>query len=96
MEKKIVNFVHISMRLEIELNEGQVGSDFLFWGLLTIWELGYFPLHKLPLRRVAAVFWARRREFFDIAWMQVAGHGPRAQRVASSFMPAGTAASTDR
>jgi UDP-MurNAc hydroxylase len=90
MEKKIVNFIHISMRLQVVLNEGGVGTDFMFWGLLTIFELGYFPLRRLPFRRVASVAWARRREFMGMAWSQVAGKGTPAERMASSLMPSGS------
>jgi len=90
MDKEIVNFVHISMRLQIELNEGGVGTDFMFWGLLTIWELGYFPVRRLRFRRVAAVAWARRREFLDMARSQVGGKGTTAERMASSLMPSRT------
>ena len=65
MENHIVNFVHISMRLQIDLNDGGAGADFMFWGLLTLYELGYFPLHRLPAGRVASVAWARRRRRWE-------------------------------
>ena len=87
MENHIVNFVHISMRLQIDLNDGGAGADFMFWGLLTLYELGYFPLHRLPARRVASVAWARRRELVGMAWSQLAGRGTPAEKMASSLMP---------
>ena len=43
IEKNVVAFAHISMRLRIELAPGGVQTDFLFWGLLSLHELGYFP-----------------------------------------------------
>ena len=43
---RIVHFVHISMRIRIELAPGGVHSDFAFWALLEIWELGYLPLYR--------------------------------------------------
>src|SRR5205814_2879863 len=45
--KNVVAFVHISMRIRIELSAGGVQTDFLFWGLLSLHELGYFPLRKM-------------------------------------------------
>jgi UDP-MurNAc hydroxylase len=84
---RIVNFVHISMRLQIELDDDGTGTDFMFWGLLTIWELGYLPLHELSMTRLAVTGWSRRREFLAIAWGQVAGKGSRAERIAGTLMP---------
>jgi hypothetical protein len=67
IEKKIVNLVHISMRLSVELNHRGAQTDFLFWGMLTIYELGYFPLRHVPITRVVSAAFARRRELIDIA-----------------------------
>lgn len=55
IEKKIVNLIHISMRMRVQLAAGGVRSDLAFWALLTIWELGYLPLRNM-LRRPR--FWA--------------------------------------
>lgn len=90
MDKKIVNFVHISMRIAVELNDGGAHTDFLFWGVLTVWELGYLPLRQLPFGRVAGVAWARRRELLGSAWGQLAGKGSSVERMAGSLMPAGS------
>jgi hypothetical protein len=57
--------------------------------VLTVFELGYLPLHRLPLKRAAAVAWARRRELVGSAWRQVTGSGSSVERMASTFMPAG-------
>ena len=46
IEKNVAAFAHISMRLRIDLAPGGVQTDFLFWGLLSLHELGYFPFTK--------------------------------------------------
>lgn len=90
MEKQIVNFVHISMRLRIELNRGGAQTDFLFWGILTVFELGYLPLHRLPLTRLGIAAWNRRRELWGNVVLQVTGSGSSVERMASSLMPTGS------
>ncbi len=60
--KNVVAFVHISMRIRIDLAPGGVKTDFLFWGLLSLRELGYFPLHKMLTPRALHVLWRRRAE----------------------------------
>lgn len=67
IEKRVVGFVHISMRIRIDLAPGGVGTDFLFWGLLSVFELGYFPLRNVMTIRAAGVLWRRRAEFLGIA-----------------------------
>src|SRR5207249_6582298 len=62
IDKNVVAFVHISMRIRIDLAPGGVQTDFLFWGLLSLAELGYFPLHKMATARAARVLWRRRAE----------------------------------
>jgi len=66
MQKKVVAFIHISMRIRIDLAAGGVSTDFLFWGLLSLQELGYFPLHKVLTRRAARVLWRRRLEVWGV------------------------------
>ncbi len=92
MEKRIVNFVHISMRITVQLNDGGADTDFLFWGVLTVWELGYLPLRRLQVTRILSVAWARRRELTGGAWRQITGSGSSVERMAATFMPAGTSA----
>jgi len=60
--KNVVAFVHISMRVRIELAPGGVQTDFLFWGLLSLRELGYFPLRRMLTMRSIGVLWRRRAE----------------------------------
>jgi UDP-MurNAc hydroxylase len=62
IDKNVVAFAHISMRLRIDLAPGGVQTDFLFWGLLSLHELGYFPLYKMANPRAARVLWRRRAE----------------------------------
>jgi UDP-MurNAc hydroxylase len=62
IEKNVVSFVHISMRIRIELAPGGVQTDFLFWGLLALRELGYLPIHRMLRPRAVAVLWRRRAE----------------------------------
>jgi len=66
MQKQVVAFIHISMRVRIDLAAGGVSTDFLFWGLLSLQELGYFPLHKVLTRRAARVLWRRRLEVWGV------------------------------
>lgn len=58
----IVHYVHISMRFHTRLLAGGTGSDLAFWGLLTVWELGYLPVHKVLRPRMIAAGWRRRAE----------------------------------
>lgn len=86
MDKQIVNFVHISMRLRIDLAAGGTGTDFLFWGALTVYELGYLPLRHTDAARLAAVCWARRHEFAGMVRAQLQG-GSMTDRLAGTLMP---------
>jgi hypothetical protein len=62
MAKNVVGFTHISMRLRIELPAGGAPGDLLFWGLMSIFELGYLPLQKMLTPRAFGVLWRRRAE----------------------------------
>jgi UDP-MurNAc hydroxylase len=66
MEKKVVSFIHISMRIQIDLAPGGVSTDFLFWGLLSVQELGYFPLRNMITGRALRVLWRRRVEIMAL------------------------------
>ncbi len=65
--KNVVAFVHISMRIRIDLAPGGVQTDFLFWGLLSLRELGYFPLRRMATPRAMRVLWRRRAEAWGFA-----------------------------
>jgi UDP-MurNAc hydroxylase len=67
IDKNVVAFAHISMRIKIDLAPGGVQTDFLFWGLLSLHELGYFPLHRMATPRAARVLWRRRAEVWGFA-----------------------------
>jgi hypothetical protein len=60
--KHILFFVHISLRLSIELGAGGAKDDIPFWGLLSLHEQGYFPLRKALRPRAVRVAWRRRAE----------------------------------
>jgi UDP-MurNAc hydroxylase len=90
IDKRLVNLVHISMRLRIVLAEGGLSTDLMFWALLIIFELGYFPLSTLEPRRVIGVAWARRREFLDMAVAAATTKGSVAERISASFMASPT------
>ncbi len=62
MAKNVVGFTHISMRLHIDLPAGGAPGDLLFWGLVTIGELGYLPLERMLNPRAIGVLWRRRAE----------------------------------
>jgi UDP-MurNAc hydroxylase len=66
IDKNVVAFVHISMRIRIDLAPGGVQTDFLFWGLLSLRELGYFPLRRVLTPRAARVLWRRRAEVWGL------------------------------
>jgi UDP-MurNAc hydroxylase len=66
IEKNVVAFVHISMRIRIDLAPGGVQTDFLFWGLLSLRELGYLPLRRVLTPRAARVLWRRRAEVWGL------------------------------
>ncbi len=63
IEKEGLNLVGISKRLRVHLCRGGLIGDAAFWGLLTIFELGYLPLSNLLTPRAAAVLFSRWREF---------------------------------
>lgn len=75
IEKRIAQFIQGAMRLRTELRPGGVQEDFVFHGLLTMWELGYLPLRGLINARFVSVVWRQRREVFDlmIGFLRMAG-----------------------
>jgi UDP-MurNAc hydroxylase len=83
---KVVNLVHISLRLRVELRPGGVDADLGFWGLLAIWELGYLPLHRVPRLRLASAAWRRRRELWELATTRLLGRGSMAARLTGGLI----------
>lgn len=59
---RLLYFVHISLRVSIELAPGGSRTDIPFWGLLSAWEQGYLPLRKVLRPRALRVWWRRRSE----------------------------------
>ena len=82
----IVHFVHISMRFRGRMGREGVTTDFAFWTLLTMWELGYLPLRHLLTPRFGAAAWRRRSEITAMARTALGGRGPMAARMTSRFM----------
>ena len=82
----IVHFVHISMRFRGRLGREGVTTDFAFWTLLTMWELGYLPLRRIATPRFGAAAWRRRSEITAMARAALGGRGPMAARMTSRFM----------
>jgi hypothetical protein len=86
IEKKIVNLIHISLRLRVELRPGGVDSDLAFWGLLAMWELGYLPVSKVPRRRLASAVWRRRREIIETITGRLLKRGSFAERMSGGMI----------
>ncbi len=89
IEKKILHFVHGSMRIRVDLRPGGVNEDLAFWGLLMIWEIGYLPLRRLASSRFLDAVWRRRREAYDAVGL-LRGSGSPLKRLSEGF-----AANTD-
>lgn len=85
IDKHIVDFVYISMRLRIEMQPGGVHTDLAFWGLLMIWDLGYLPIRRVAGTRSVQVAWRRRRELIDWA-TRLVGRGSLVGRMSGGLM----------
>jgi UDP-MurNAc hydroxylase len=86
VDKQIVYFVHISMRIEIELRPNGHKEDLLFWGLLAIWELGYLPAGKVTNARTLSTAWRRRNEAWEAGFSKLFARGPLVNRMTSNLM----------
>jgi UDP-MurNAc hydroxylase len=86
IEKKIVNLIHISLRLRVDLRPGGLDADLAFWGLLAMWELGYLPVTKVPRRRLAAAVWRRRREIVETVTGRLLKRGSFAERMTEGMI----------
>jgi UDP-MurNAc hydroxylase len=67
IDKSGVSLVGISKRARIHLPGEGLTPDAAFWGLLTFYELGYFPLRNLWNARAIAAIARRWREIVDAA-----------------------------
>jgi UDP-MurNAc hydroxylase len=85
VDDRLFGMVHISMRIDVTVANGTIGNDFLFWGLHSLWEIGYLPVHGVLNFRTAATAWRRRREAFDVA-RRLIGRGPLSKRLVSNLM----------
>jgi UDP-MurNAc hydroxylase len=87
IEKKLVNYIHISTRMRVHLEPGGAGSDLGFWALIAIWEIGYLDLRVLLSPRFLRVLWRRRDEVFEMLGA-LRGKGSLSQRMAGQFAEA--------
>jgi hypothetical protein len=62
IEKGGLNLVGISRRIRVHLRCGGATCDAAFWGLLTLYELGYLPLRRVLNPRALTTLLARWRE----------------------------------
>ena len=81
VEKHLVNLIHISMRVRVELRPGGVNTDLAFWALMAMFELGYLPLRRALTPRMAGVAWRRRRELAGMVTGRLFGRGTLAERM---------------
>jgi UDP-MurNAc hydroxylase len=95
IEKALVHFIHISMRVRVDLATGGAGSDLAFWGLVGIWELGYLDRRTYLSRRFAEVAWRRRDEGIG-ALAALRHRGSFSERMAAQFAEDGPSATAAR
>jgi UDP-MurNAc hydroxylase len=81
VDKDLVNLIHISMRMRVELRPGGVDTDLAFWALMAVHELGYLPLRRVLTPRMAGVAWRRRRELLGMVTGRLFGRGTLAERM---------------
>jgi UDP-MurNAc hydroxylase len=86
IDGRIVHFLHISMRFRGRIRKGGLSTEFAFWTLMALWEMGYLPLRRLANRRFVSVCWQRRTEIMGVANAAVRGRGSMAARMTSRFM----------
>jgi UDP-MurNAc hydroxylase len=63
--KGALNLIGISRRIRVHLQRGGATLDAAFWGLLSIYELGYLPMSNILTRRGLAGLLARWREILS-------------------------------
>ena len=84
IEKRILHFVHGSMRIRVALRPGGVNEDLAFWGLLMIWEIGYLPARNLASFRFVNAAGRRWREAVDSLGV-FRGSGSPLKRLSEGF-----------
>jgi hypothetical protein len=94
IDKALVHFIHISMRVRVDLAAGGAGSDLAFWGLVGIWELGYLDRRTYLSRRFWEVAWRRRDEGLG-ALSALRHRGSFSERMAAQFAEGDASASTN-
>jgi len=85
IEKRILSFVHISLRISIEIAPGGLHTDFAFWALLMFYEIGYLPLRRALTPRVLGVAWRRRTEARQL-FASLIGPSTLAEKLVSALM----------
>ena len=68
IDKGGLNLVGISRRIRVHLRRGGANCDAAFWGLLTLFELGYLPPRNVLTPRGLLTLAAR--------WREIAGYVP--------------------
>ena len=64
--KASLNLVGISRRIRVHLRRGGTTCDAAFWGLLTLYEIGYFPLRNVLNWRGVTGLLRRWREILGV------------------------------
>ena len=82
---KVVHYIQISMRFHTTLRAGRLGDDLAFWGLLGLYELGYFPLHRSVRPRVLRAGWRRRTEAAQMVRAVFGGDGSFIDRMSGQL-----------
>ena len=85
IDNLIVHYIHISMRFRTRLLKGGVGTDFAFWTILLMWELGYLPMRRLFRPRMIGTMWRRRTEFLHTLKVALRGRGSMVDRMAGQI-----------
>ncbi len=84
IDKRILHYVHGSMRIHGELKRGGTNVELAFWGFIAIWEIGYLPLHGNLHPRFVRVLARRWREALASVRALVGSTSPFG-RLASGF-----------
>lgn len=85
ISKGILTFTTGMARMRSHLSRGGVSTDLAFWGLMIVWETGYFPLRRVLTRRFAGALWRRRREALDQLASILGGRGSLLERLGKGF-----------